>query len=272
MIFGGEQHHLEKNYFKKIVRAACGELHYGKIARQAYIKQFVIKTDIVQLTSGSLVLDAGCGKGELIFSLACKVKNVNFIGIDINQKLISADREIMNKLNLKNVYFKVQDLGEIDYVSRFDVIFCVDVLEHIKNDEKVIWNFHRALKPGGKLILHVPQKGKYLSPKFGFRRLKRDTAYDRNTSSEIIGVKHVRKGYEREYLRSLLERRGFSVLNVRNTFGFIVMIGHTLFEIIRPFSKIYWLIVKPLLTLFLFFDLKILSIEGGGLLMILERL
>ncbi|KKQ78658.1 MAG: Methyltransferase type 11, partial [Parcubacteria group bacterium GW2011_GWC2_38_7] len=51
------------------------------------------------------------------------------------------------------------DLNLIDLgIERYDVITSIDVLYHqkIQNDSEVLSRFHRALKPGGILILNLP--------------------------------------------------------------------------------------------------------------------
>ncbi len=49
------------------------------------------------------------------------------------------------------------DARALPYTQHFDVIGAYDVLEHIAEDEAVLAQFHRALKPGGGVLLCVPQ-------------------------------------------------------------------------------------------------------------------
>ena len=53
--------------------------------------------------------------------------------------------------------FTQMDAQNIPYESEFDVIGAFDVLEHIKEDEIVLKQMHKALKPGGIAIITVPQ-------------------------------------------------------------------------------------------------------------------
>lgn len=46
-------------------------------------------------------------------------------------------------------------LQEFDNIN-FDAIVCLDVLEHLKDDNKALINFNRLLPVGGILILKVP--------------------------------------------------------------------------------------------------------------------
>jgi SAM-dependent methyltransferase len=49
------------------------------------------------------------------------------------------------------------DARRIPYDSEFDLVGAFDVIEHIDEDEQVLAQAHRALKPGGGLLLTVPQ-------------------------------------------------------------------------------------------------------------------
>lgn len=42
-------------------------------------------------------------------------------------------------------------------VDHYDVIEAFDVIEHVEEDEVVLNNLARAIRPGGSLILTVPQ-------------------------------------------------------------------------------------------------------------------
>ena len=49
------------------------------------------------------------------------------------------------------------DARELPYEAAFDAVGAFDVIEHITEDERVLASMHRALKPGGVLIVTVPQ-------------------------------------------------------------------------------------------------------------------
>lgn len=49
------------------------------------------------------------------------------------------------------------DAKAIPFTAEFDLIAACDVLEHIDDDERVLAEMRRALKPGGGLLLTVPQ-------------------------------------------------------------------------------------------------------------------
>lgn len=82
----------------------------------------------------------------------------------------------------------------------FDAVYCMDVLEHIEEDEKVLSEIYRVLLPGGKFLSSVPEDPSLWS------------AHD-------VSVDHVRR-YTRVDLLYKLEKAGFKVDKIysRNTF------------------------------------------------------
>ena len=101
----------------------------------------------------SQCLDIGIGRGEI---LTCMQQwgYPNYLGIDISPSTV----EFCKSIGLP--CYVVPDTVEwlAANKERFDVITLLDVLEHVKQDKIVIMLKHayRALKPGGRLIIQVP--------------------------------------------------------------------------------------------------------------------
>jgi len=105
-------------------------------------------------SAGSL-LDVGCGTGLYwpVLSKYCK----QIVGVDFSQAMISEARRLVETKNLKNAEAKVQNGEDLDFPSEsFDSILCMDVLHHIPDLKRAISNFHRVLKPNGRLLAVEP--------------------------------------------------------------------------------------------------------------------
>ena len=97
--------------------------------------------------AGLNVLDAGCGSASWLFDLtACDVT-----GIDISPKQL--DR---NKLLKTKVCADLQAYENDAWLNSFDLILCLDVLEHLQNPTQVVEKFMSWVKPGGSIILAYP--------------------------------------------------------------------------------------------------------------------
>ena len=91
------------------------------------------------------VLEAGCGS----YSHIDMGKSAYIAGIDISKKRLK-ENKVLNKKILGDI--QSYDLT----VSEFDVIFCWDVLEHLKHPKKALQNLIKALKGNGIIVLALP--------------------------------------------------------------------------------------------------------------------
>lgn len=100
------------------------------------------------------LLNAGCGDG--LFDKFLKVKAKNVVSLDLNK----GDIKIAKCINPgKNVIYYVGSIEDIPHKSNiFDCVICIEVLEHLKKDEKAIKELARVLKKEGKLIITIPSK------------------------------------------------------------------------------------------------------------------
>ncbi|MFX0134609.1 MAG: class I SAM-dependent methyltransferase [Candidatus Hodarchaeota archaeon] len=115
-----------------------------------------LKTAII--LAGSLVskrvLDLGCGASFLSYNLARK--GADTIALDLYVDLGNV-KSIMDKLTLNKIHFIKGDGAYLPFKSNFfDVVFTLDVLEHIKNLHKAIEEIQRILRYKGIIVVSVP--------------------------------------------------------------------------------------------------------------------
>lgn len=109
--------------------------------------------------------DFGCGFGVLVALLSHTFPNFQIIGVDIYpSEVLKVAEHLCNKVsNERNYFFVRVDIQNSSFISEmFDVIFCLDVLEHVRNVAKSIENLKRNLKRMGILIVSVPVDGRLL--------------------------------------------------------------------------------------------------------------
>ncbi|MYW94294.1 class I SAM-dependent methyltransferase [Amycolatopsis rubida] len=95
------------------------------------------------------VLDAGSGVTFLPFLIAETAPDADVWCCDQDASLASVFDAVDGPIR-----FTVADLHELPYESgSFDVVCCVSVLEHTDRQEEIVAEFHRVLRPGGRLIL-----------------------------------------------------------------------------------------------------------------------
>lgn len=109
---------------------------------------------LVDFQKGDVVLDAGCGTGELIKQYHQLVKS--FYGTDFSEEMIKIAQE--NLRNAENVVLKVAGVQKLPFVENtFDKTICISVLQYLSDDEykAAIKELQRVTKEDGFLILHV---------------------------------------------------------------------------------------------------------------------
>jgi 2-polyprenyl-6-hydroxyphenyl methylase/3-demethylubiquinone-9 3-methyltransferase len=123
-------------------------LHTMNPVRVAYIDQRV------QL-NGKRVLDVGCGGGLLCEAMARRGANVT--GIDLGETTIEvANLHAMeSQLNIRYLRQAVEDhAGEqqAQGMAGYDVVTCLEMLEHVPDPAGVISTIASLLKPGGQAV------------------------------------------------------------------------------------------------------------------------
>jgi len=97
-----------------------------------------------------LVLEAGCGSTSFL-ELPCEKR---MVGIDIDAEQLVHNDKVERKIQ--------GDLQTYDLPQdTFDLVACVDVLEHLPFPEKALANMSRSVKPGGYLLIAGPEPYSY---------------------------------------------------------------------------------------------------------------
>lgn len=116
-----------------------------------------IRLEYIQRCSGSLlgkkVLDVGCGGGILAESMA--ISGANVTGIDISEMPIAAAKLHQLESGTDHLIYHlttVEDLCEKES-SSFDIVTCMEMLEHVPHPEVTVIACAKLLKPGGHLFL-----------------------------------------------------------------------------------------------------------------------
>lgn len=110
----------------------------------------------ISFTDDASVLDAGCGSGNLTFSIAAQVPNGHVVAIDLSESMIEKCKDESKKNKIDNISFRVQGINDIDYNEEFDIIFSNSVLHWVLSMEDAAGKLYKALRNNGIAALQFP--------------------------------------------------------------------------------------------------------------------
>jgi len=141
-------------------------------------------------------LDVGFGNGAL--SIAAYNKGNKVLGVSLDPMHIEKARRFFNVKDPERLKFQCMNAYNLEKLGRqFDQIICSEMLEHVREDQRMVRLFWNILKPGGVLHLCCPFA---LHPEHNLGRV--DNPEDGG---------HVRDGYTFDSYNSLLGQHGFVI-------------------------------------------------------------
>lgn len=108
---------------------------------------------VAQIATGSDVLDLGTGSGALGRHLT-EHANCVVDGVTYNAAEAELARPAYRQLEIADL--DTCDLAGLFGTAQYDYIVCADVLEHLKQPERILTECMKRLRPSGKLLISVP--------------------------------------------------------------------------------------------------------------------
>lgn len=128
--------------------------HYNETRKKHLLPLWAELVKIAEeVKNGEKILDVGCGNGRLLE--AFKGKQINYLGVDSNKKLINfAESKYPNQ---KFVLGEILELNKIKDIN-YDCIFCIAALHHLPGKNLQITalkQLKNKIKSNGKIIITV---------------------------------------------------------------------------------------------------------------------
>ncbi len=132
----------------------------GKASQPMHPKHLVKESPIYAsyFERNDVVLDIGCHNGQRAFKLAPYVRRI--VAFDYDERALAQAKAWGKQKEIQNIEFlKLSAEEPLPFPDNaFDKVLFLDVLEHLWNRELIMKECFRILKPGGKMILAVPNK------------------------------------------------------------------------------------------------------------------
>lgn len=208
------------------------------------------------------LLDAGSGFGQYDRFILNHFSNVNVTSVDVKEDYLRDSSEYFREeVEQGRIHFQKADLLNLDLKERFDMVICIDVLEHIADDRRVISNLSDALKEGGYFLMHSP------------------SVYSEEDAGEDDSFvdEHARVGYSREEIIEKIKEAGLTPVDVAYTYG---RKGHLAWELLikypmlwmnkirllaLPLMAVYYLFTLPIGLILMKLDMKSTNERGTGI-------
>jgi SAM-dependent methyltransferase len=198
-----EQYDIEWNGWKAAAGAFEGVRRYGQISRRA------------AALAPERMLDVGCGDGRLAREIKQVLPRVVVHGCDLSVAALNRaeglDRRYAVDLN-------VDRLPEPD--GSLDLVVASEVLEHVIDPGQAVAEFHRVLRPGGHILITVPN--------VAFWRFRLE-ALRGGVPSVTADARHLHS-FNAALLNALVVREGFEIVTVtglRQRYESLVALGFT---------------------------------------------
>jgi SAM-dependent methyltransferase len=187
---------------------------------------------------GVRTFDAGCGNGG--FSIFSAQIGNEVVAASFSVQEQESARRRAEILGVSGIDFRVIDLREIEdhrvALGLFDQIICMETIEHVSDDDKLVNSLTAMLKPGGQILLSTPYDQ------------HRPLYTEEREPSKIEDGSHVRFGYSQERLRAIAVGADLEVTSE----GFISgVVSQKLTDLMRRLTARLgllpaWLVVLPL--------------------------
>lgn len=128
----------------------------GETLAQAEIAMLETYVQKAQLKDGMTILDLGCGwgSGSIYFSEVLPNSKIVAFSNSKTQKIYIESKA--KEKGLKNITVITGDVVNYEFEKeQFDRVISIELFEHMKNYELLMAKVSRALKPGGKLFVHI---------------------------------------------------------------------------------------------------------------------
>jgi SAM-dependent methyltransferase len=109
------------------------------------------------LHTGLEVLDAGCGPATISADIADAVFPGKVTALDISSSELDQGRRLAEGREIVNLEFVAGSAYEMPFPDNsFDIVFSLDLFEHLSEPLTALREFHRVVRPGGFVALSTP--------------------------------------------------------------------------------------------------------------------
>jgi 2-polyprenyl-3-methyl-5-hydroxy-6-metoxy-1,4-benzoquinol methylase len=235
----------------KLVKKIFGYTLIGNYARALHFRELMKKIPKEEIND---VLDLGFGYGEYLVCMAQNLRGKNIQGVDPSVDQYRSVKKCIEEENLSNVNINQCYLKDLNAASDFDLIYSVDVFEHILVDEMPFKDAYKALRPGGRLVVKMPAKRQItIFPSSWFQE-----------HQKWLEEEHIGQDYELKDLEKRFKKEGFEIQYSENSDGPLSRLAWEIGFLSRNFGNLMRLVTLPISKLLIYMDMMLFSSKSKG--------
>jgi SAM-dependent methyltransferase len=225
----------------KLLNKVMGYTNIGNYARA---KVFTKQVSQLHLSGMKKVLDLGCGYGENAIMMSNALPGAEITALDIDKKALGRVQYAKSKLGIDNMQIHE---GRIDTLSHgdFDLVYSVDVFEHIPVAEMPFSGAFEKLKKGGYLLVKIPNKVQ--------RTFFEEKYFEEH--NQWVDHEHPGQVYFLNDLKERFEKEGFKVIYAEQTDGILARLAWEIAYFMKKGGSILQLAGLPFCKLLVTLDL-----------------
>lgn len=134
---------------------------YGRVGPDLFTPFGRFLVARMDLSPGARVLDVATGRGAVLFAAAEQVGPAGFVvGIDLAEQMVQEMSADLREMRMTNATVQQMDAENLTFPNAsFDAVLCSYALPLFPGVEQAVTEFHRVLRPGGKVGVCVPSGG-----------------------------------------------------------------------------------------------------------------
>jgi 2-polyprenyl-3-methyl-5-hydroxy-6-metoxy-1,4-benzoquinol methylase len=153
-----------------------------------------LNTINVTVKPNDSVLDAGCGPAGIFSALS----ENQVTAVDPLLSIYERDLQHFNRRNYPNVDFHENGIETLEFKEDFEIVFCLNVINHVEDLDEALTRLQKAVKPQGTFVLSIDSHNIRL-PKWLFRTLPLDILHPHQ--------------YDLAEYQNMVLKRGFGLKN-----------------------------------------------------------
>lgn len=181
------------------------------------------------------ILEVGCATGYITRYIAQKF-DCEIIGVDLSQLLLDIAEEESGKLNLNNISFLCANVENLPFPDNtFDIVYGEAITALVSDPLKVLREYYRVLKPGGKIATLDLFMKKSLSDEF--------VEETNEIMSNVIGTR-IKIRTLQEW-KQIFKESGFNIIKIHDYYEDLFKRNYSLCKKVKLiFKLLYFMIVS----------------------------